>query len=223
MQFVIEAAKYENVLPLDDRRVERFLPGIAGRPTLVQGDSQLLFAGMGRLSEASVISLKNRSWSVTAEVELPDVANGVIIAQGGRFGGWALYALNGRLRYCYNLFGQQQTTVESDVSLAAGTHQLRMAFVYEGGGLAKGGTITLYVDGSPAGSGDLHATQPVIFSADETCDIGQDTGSMVSTDYTQASSHFNGKVLWVQLDRDREDFDHLITPEERLNVAMARQ
>jgi arylsulfatase len=98
-----------------------------------------------------------------------------------------------------------------------------MEFTYEGGGLAKGGGVTLFVDGQPVGTGTVPATQPMIFCADETCDVGRETGSTVSRDYTAESSRFNGVVHWVQLDRDHEDLDHLISPEERLRVAMARQ
>ncbi len=221
--FLIECVKY-NVLPLDDRRVERLSPETAGRPTLIKGTSQLLFSGMGRLSENSIINLKNRSHAVTAEVVLPEGgANGVIIAQGGAFGGWSLYAKEGKLKYCYNLFGVQRFTTESTSTLPAGKHQLRMEFEYAGGGLAKGGKVSLFVDGTRVGEGELPATQPLIFSADETCDVGNETGSTVTPEYTAETSKFNGKINWVQLDQGADDHDHLISPEERLRVAMMRQ
>ena len=109
--FLMEAAKY-NVLPLDDRRFERFNPDLAGRPQLVRGTSQLLFGRMGRLSESSVVANKNKSFSITAQIDVPESgANGVIIAQGGAFGGFALYAKDGRPAYCYNLFGLQRFKV----------------------------------------------------------------------------------------------------------------
>jgi arylsulfatase A-like enzyme len=223
--FLIEAAKY-NVLPLDDRRVERFNPDLAGRPNLIRGKSQLLFGGMGRLSENSVLNIKNRSHSVTAEIVVPDGgAQGVIVAQGGAFGGWTLYANEGRPAYCYNLFGLQQFKVYGEMSIPAGQHQVRIQFAYDGGGLAKGGTATLYVDGEPAGSGRVEATQPMMFSGDETADVGSDSATPVSDDYGTKDSKFNGRVRWVQIDIDEaaEDLDHLITPEERLHLAMARQ
>lgn len=220
--FLIECVKY-NVLPLDDRRVERLLAGPAGRPTLIQGKSQLLFSGMGRLSENSVIDLKNRSHAVTAEVVLPEKANGVIIAQGGEFGGWSLYAKEGQLKYAYNLFGVRLFTTEATSALPSGKHQVRMEFAYAGGGLAKGGTVTLFVDGQPVGEGQLPATQPLIFSADETLDVGNETGSTVTPDYTAETSRFNGVIAWIQLDQGADDQDHLISPEERLRIAMARQ
>jgi arylsulfatase len=222
-QFLIEAVRY-NVLPLDDRRVERFIPEIAGRPSLIQGDSQLLFGGMGRLSENSVLVTKNKSHSVTASIIVPDGgAEGVLIAQGGAFGGWALYIHGGRPKYCYNLFGVARFHAEGESVLEPGPHQVRMEFAYDGGGLGKGGTASLYVDGDKAGEGRVENTQPVIFSADETADIGRDTGTGVSDDYTPEGSRFNGEIDWVQIDVGGEDADHLISPEERLRVAMARQ
>ena len=220
-----EARKY-NVLPLDDRRVERFNSDLAGRPVLVKGNSQLLFGGMGRLSENSVINIKNKSHSVTAEVEVPESgAEGVIIAQGGAFAGWSLYAKGGKPVYCYNLLGLQRFKVEGDAPIPPGTHQVRMEFEYDGGGLAKGGAVTLYVDGEKVGEGRVGGTVPMVFSADETADIGSDTASPVSDDYDAGDSVFTGTVEWVQIDIDEaaEDLDHLITPEERLRVAMARQ
>jgi arylsulfatase A-like enzyme len=221
--FLIEAIKY-NVLPLDDRRVERFNSDLAGRPTLIQGKSQLLFSGMGRLGENVMLNLKNKSHSVTAEVVLPEEkANGVIIAQGGEFGGWSFYTKDGKLKYCYNLFGVQFFTTESTSQLPSGQHQVRMEFEYAGGGLAKGGKVTLFIDGNEAGKGQVGATQPMLFSGDETCDVGYEAGSTVSPDYTSGTSKFNGIINWVQLDQGADDHDHLISPEERLHVAMARQ
>jgi len=220
-----EARKY-NVLPLDDRRVERFNSDLAGRPVLVKGSSQLLFGGMGRLTENTVINTKNKSHSVTARITVPDGgAEGVIIAQGGAFAGWSLYLKDGRPRYCYNLLGMQRFYVHGETPISGGDHQLRMEFVYDGGGLAKGGTVTLYVDGAKAGDGRVEATVPMIFSGDETCDIGSDTASPVSEEYSSKDSSFTGKVEWVQIDigEEAEDLDHLISPEERLHIAMARQ
>jgi arylsulfatase len=225
-QLWLEEARKYNVLPLDDRRIERFNPDLAGRPQLVKGSSQLLFGGMGRLSENSVINIKNKSHSVTAEIEVPESgAEGVLIAQGGAFAGWVLYAKKGRPKYAYNFLGLQVFTIEGESEIPAGTHQVRMEFAYDGGGLAKGGTVTLYVDGQRAGEGRVEATAPMIFSGDETADVGSDTASPVTDDYTPETSRFSGTVNWVQIDIDEaaEDVDHLITPEERLRVAMARQ
>ncbi len=220
-----EAVKY-NVLPLDDRRIERFNPDLAGRPQLVRGSSQLLFGGMGRLSENSVINIKNKSHSVTALLQIPEGGvEGVIIAQGGAFAGWSLYVKGGKPKYVYNFLGLQLFTVEGDSEIPAGERQVRMEFAYDGGGLAKGGTVTLYVDGNAVGEGRVEATLPMVFSADETCDVGSDTASPVTPDYTPETSRFTGEIEWVQIDIDAasEDVDHLIAPEERLQLAMARQ
>jgi arylsulfatase A-like enzyme len=223
--FLIEAVKY-NVLPLDDRRLERFDPELAGRPTLIKGNSQLLFGGMGRLTESTVLNIKNKSHAITAEVVVPDGgASGVIIAQGGAFGGWSLYANKGKPVYCYNLLALQRFKVEGDTAIPAGEHQVRMEFAYDGGGLAKGGTVSLYLDGKEVGEGRVESTEPMLFSADETTDVGTDGGTPVSDDYGPKDSAFTGRIRWVQIDlgEDAADADHLITPEERLRIAMARQ
>ena len=221
--WLIEAVRH-NVLPLDDRSSERLNSDLAGRPTLIQGTSQLFFAGMGRLSESSVVSIKNKSFSITAEIEAAeDGAEGVIIAQGGRFGGWAVYAKDGHLKFTYNVLGIHEFPVTADTPIPAGKHQVRMEFAYDGGGLAKGGEVTLFHDGQQVGSGRVGATQPMIFSADETTDIGYESGTTVSPDYDAHGSRFTGKIHWVQLDTDTDDHDHYIDPEERFRVAMARQ
>jgi arylsulfatase len=223
--FLIEAAKY-NVLPLDDRRAERFNADLAGRPQLIRGTRQLLFGGMGRLSESSIVVTKNKSFALTAEVAVPEKgAEGVIISQGGAFGGFSLYAKDGKPAFCYNLFGLQLFKVYGEDTLAPGDHQVRMEFAYDGGGLGKGGTATLYVDGTKVGEGRIDATVPMVFSADETTDLGSDSGTPVSDDLGPAETEWTGRVKWVEidLDKDAEDSDHLITAEERLRIAMARQ
>jgi arylsulfatase A-like enzyme len=223
--FLIEAVRY-GVLPLDDRRIERFDPQMAGRPTLVEGNTQILYGGMKRISENSMIVIKNRSHAVTAQMVIPEGgAEGVIIAQGGVFGGWCLYLHEGRPTYCYNLLGVQLFKVAGGEPLAAGERQLRMEFAYDGGGLGKGGEATLYVDGAKVGSGRIEATMPLIFSGDETTDLGDDTATPVSDDYAATERRFTGRIEWVQVDVDEAaaDADHLITPEERFRVALARQ
>jgi hypothetical protein len=221
--WLIEATKY-HVLPIDDRRSERLNSDLAGRPTLIQGKTQLLFGGMGRLTENSVLNVKNKSHAVTADVLVPDGgASGVIIAQGGEFGGWSLYVNEGVLTYGYNFLGMEQTHVAANEPLPAGKHQLRMEFAYDGGGLAKGGGITLFVDGQQVGAGRIERSVPMMFSGDETCDIGEDVGSPVSSEYGPRGNAFNGTVNWAQIDLEGEDQDHLLSPDERFNLAMARQ
>ena len=222
--FEIEAAKY-NVLPLDPRATERFNPELAGRPQVVSGSTQLLFGGMHRIQENAFINIKNHSHSVTAEIEVPgDGAQGVIVAQGGDFGGWALYAHQGRLRYAYNFVGVHRSYIGADTELPTGTHQARMEFAYDGG-LGKGGTVTLYVDGSQVGQGRVERTHAFFFSMDETADIGSDAGAPVSEDYGPGDNAFTGKIGWVQIDVDAAaaDVDHLIAPQERFHLAMAKQ
>jgi arylsulfatase len=220
--WLIEAVKY-NVVPLDDRSFERINPDISGRPTLIRGTSQLLFQGM-RVSENCVINVKNKSHQVTADVVVPDGgANGVIVTQGGQVGGWSLYVHDGKLKYCYNFFGIQYFITAADEPLPAGKHQVRMEFVYDGGGLAKGGNVTLYYDGNPVGTGRVDITIPMGFSADEACDVGCDTGSPASTDYGPSGNRFTGTIDWVQIDIGDDSHDHLITPKDRLNLAMGKQ
>jgi arylsulfatase len=222
--FLIEAAR-NNVLPLDDRVAERLLAEVAGRPQLVKGSRQRLFGGMGRLTESSVVSIKNTSHAVTAEIVVPDDGvQGVIIAQGGSIGGWSLYAKDGKLRYCYNLFGLQRFAVGSERELPAGTHQVRMEFEYDGPGLGKGGTVRLFLDGAQIGEGTVAATAAMIFSADDTCDVGREDGALVADDYPVPNA-FTGEITWVEIDVGdaATNGDHLIAPDDLLRVAMARQ
>jgi len=220
--WLIEATNY-NALPLDDRRAERFNAALAGRPPLVKGDSHLLFGGMGRLTENSVVVTKNKSFSITAEVEVPDGgAEGVIIAQGGAFGGWSLYTMGGKAKFAYNCFGLDTYLTGAGQTIPAGTHQIRMEFAYDGGGLAKGGSVMLYYDGQQVGEGRVDRTEPMMFSGDETTDVGRDTSTPVSAEY-RGRSVFSGKVNWVQIDIGKDDHDHFISPAERLHLAMARQ
>jgi len=220
--WLIEAEKY-NVLPLDDRRYERINPDIAGRPQLAVGTSQTLFPGM-RVTEASVLTVKNKSHSVTAKVTVPaGGAEGVLITQGGRVGGWSLYAKQGKLKYCYNFLGIQEFFVESNSAIPPGDHELRMSFKYDGGGVGKGGDVTLEVDGKPVGKGRVERTIPMGYSADEACDVGADSGSPTSPDYGPKGNAWNGKIAWVRIDLGDDSQDHLIPHEDRVRRAMAHE
>jgi hypothetical protein len=184
----------------------------------------LLFGGMGRLTENSVIVLKNKSHSVTGEIIVPEGgARGAIVSQGGAFGSWSLYAKDGKLTYCYNCFGWKSYFIRGSEPIPAGRHQVRMEFAYDGGGLGKGGNVTLYVDGKQVGEGRVEMTVPMLFSADETCDVGSDFGTSVSSETAGTGNAFNGRVLGVQLDAGKSDADRYITAEDRLRIAMARQ
>jgi arylsulfatase len=223
--WLIEATRY-NVLPLDDDLAKKLNADTAGRPVLIKGTSQILFGGMGHLSENTVLNIKNKSHAVTAEIEVPaSGAEGVIIAQGGNIGGWSLYAKGGKLKYCYNLFGIQYFYAESTVAIPVGAHQVRMEFAYAGGGLGKGGRVALYIDGHKVGEGSVSATAAMIFSADDGCDIGGDTGAPVSPDYGPRGNAFSGRVKGVQIAiaEAAENADHLVSPAEAVRIAMARQ
>jgi arylsulfatase len=223
--WLIEATRY-NVLPLDDRAAERLNAATAGRPVLIKGNTQLLFENMGRLSENSVVNIKNKSHAVTAEIVVPESgAQGVIIAQGGNIGGWSLFVKDGKLRYCYNLLGITYTYVESSSALPAGGHQVRMEFAYEGGGPGKGGVVSLFVDGKEVGSGRVPMTAAMVFSADDGCDVGRDSGSPVSPEYSAHGNAFTGRVKGVEIAiAEAADIaDHIVSAEEVVRVAMARQ
>jgi arylsulfatase len=221
--WLIEATKY-NAIPIDDRTGERLNPEIAGRPQLISGDTQVFYPGMTRLSESSVLSIKNKSFSVTAEVVVPDEgADGTIIAQGGAIGGWSFYTKDGGARFAYNLLGIQTFTAEAGAPLPPGVHQVRVEFAYDGGGYGKGGTASLYYDGEKVGEGRVDVTQPFIFSADEGLDIGCETGTAVAPECDVKSSAFTGEINWVELKVGEDDHSHLLDPEEHINLLMGRQ
>jgi arylsulfatase A-like enzyme len=220
--WLIEAVKY-NVVPLDDRSFERFNPDIAGRPQLIKGNTQMLYSGM-RLLENCVLNIKNRSHAVTAMLSVPDDgATGVIVSQGGGVGGWCLYVHENHLKYCYNFFGIDYYFVTAELPVPPGRHHVGFEFAYDGGGLAKGGDVTLYCDGKAVGTGRVDRTEPMAFSADEACDVGSDTGSPTSPDYGPHGNRFTGTIDWVRIDIGDDAHDHLITPQDRMNISMARQ
>jgi arylsulfatase len=223
-QWIIEATRYK-VLPLDDRMLEKLNPDTAGRPVLIKGKTQLLFGGMGRLSENCVLNIKNKSHSVTAEIVVPEGgAEGVIISQGANIGGWTLYAKDGHFKYCYNWGGYKHFIVDGG-KIPAGEHQVRMEFKYDGGGLGKGGKVTLYTDGKKVGEGKVEATLSIIFSADDGCDIGEDSGAPVSPEYSSAGNRFNGEIKGIQIAiaEAAENADHLVKAEDAIHMALARQ
>ena len=194
--FMLEAGKNQ-VLPIDDRTVERVNAAIAGRPDLMAGRTSLTLAeGMTGMTENVFINVKNKSKTITAEVEVPeDGGNGAIIVQGGRFGGWALYVKDGVPAYDYNFLGLQRFTVTATEKLEPGTATIKFDFAYDGGGLAKGGTGTLYVNGTKVAEGRIDRTQPMVFSADETADVGIDLATpVVESIGSEAKSRFTGKI-----------------------------
>ena len=222
--FLIQAARF-NVLPLDIRSAERLNPDLAGRPSLILGDSQTFYPGMKRMSENSTINIKNKSYTVEAQVTVPEgePVSGVIIAQGGAYGGWSVYAHEGKLRYAYNLLGLETYILSSEQDLPTGDHDLRVHFAYDGGGYGKGGTITFHVDDDQIGEGRIERTLPFQFSFDETVDVGCDLASPVSSDYGATGNGFTGVLKKLRIDLGDDDHSHLIDDEHRLQVAMMRQ
>jgi arylsulfatase len=195
-------AKRNHVLPIDDRTVERVNAQIAGRPDLMAGRTSLTLAeGMTGMSENVFINIKNHSKTITAEVEVPrDGGNGTIIAQGGRFGGWSLYVKDGRPAYSYNFLGLQRFDVAATSKLKAGKSTIRFEFAYDGGGLAKGGTGTLFVNDKKVAEGRIDHTQPMVFSADETADVGIDLATPVVEEIgAEARSRFTGHIPRVTI------------------------
>jgi arylsulfatase len=201
--FMKEAEK-NYALPIDDRTFDRLIAANVGRPDIMAGRTSLTLAdGMVGMSENVFINIKNRSKTLTAEVENAEgaAANGIIIAQGGRFGGWALYAKNGVVAYDYNFLGMERYTVSANEKLKPGKNTIKMDFVYDGDGVAKGGVATLYINGKKVGEGRIGRTQPAIFSADETADVGIDLATpVVETIGSEHQSKFNGTIKKVVID-----------------------
>jgi arylsulfatase len=198
--FTKEAVAHR-ALPIDDRVVERVNAKLAGRPDLMGDRTSLtLHAGMKGMSENVFLNVKNRSLTITADVENPaGGANGVILAQGGRFGGWSLYMKAGKPVYVYNFIGLERSTVASPQALPAGRSTVRLEFAYDGGGLGKGGLATIYVNDKKVAEGRIERTQPMIFSADETADVGEDDATPVTEDYKAYDNKFTGKILKVTI------------------------
>jgi arylsulfatase A-like enzyme len=200
--FLAEAAKY-GVLPMDDRFFERLDPAAVGRPDLMgKRTSMTLAEGMTGMMEGVFVNVKNRSKTITAEIEVPaNGGNGTVIAQGGRFGGWSLYVKDGVPAYDYNFLGLQHTSIVSARKLAPGKAELRFQFDYDGGGPAKGGQGTLFVNGEKVAEGRIPATQPGMFSADETADVGIDLGTpVVEAIGAEARSRFTGRIPKVAVE-----------------------
>ena len=200
--FMIEAGR-NHVLPIDDRVIERFDAAAVGRPELMTGRTSLTLAdGMTGMGENVFINIKNRSKTITATVDVPaDGGHGSIIAQAGRFGGWSLYVNEGVPAYTYNFLGIETYTVAATEPLPEGTHEIRFEFAYDGGGPGKGGGGTLYVDGAQVAAGRIERTQPTVFSADETADVGIDLSTAVVEEIgSEEQSRFTGEIEAVVIE-----------------------
>ncbi len=193
----MKEAKENYVLPIDDRLLERIDAELVGRPDLMAGRSSITLAeGMMGLQENVFLNVKNKSVKLTAELEVPaGGANGTIVAQGGRFGGWSLYVKGGKPAYDYNFLGMQRFTIASPQALAPGKATVVFDFAYDGGGMAKGGTGTLSVNGKQVAQGRIERTQPLLFSVDDTADVGIDLGTpVVESVGAEEKSRFTGKI-----------------------------
>jgi len=200
--FMQEAKKY-GVLPIDDRTLERLNAALVGRPDLMAGRTSLtVYDGMVGMSENVFINTKNRSHSITAEVTIPEGgANGVILSQAGRFGGWSLYLKDGKPTYTYNYLGLQRFTIPATKALPAGKATIRYEFAYDGGGLGKGGVGAILVNGEKVAEGRIERTQPLVFSADEGADVGEDGETPVVEDYgIPAPYNFSGKIAKITVE-----------------------
>jgi arylsulfatase len=171
-------------------------PKLVGRPDLMDGRTSLtLYPGMRGMTENVFINLKNASHTITADVTIPEGgANGVILAQAGRFGGWSLYLKEGRPIYVYNFLGLERFSIAAPDAIPAGKHQIRFEFAYDGGGLGKGGVGKLLVDGAKVAEGRIDRTQLGVFSADETADVGSDEATPVTEDYAEGNNAFTGTI-----------------------------
>jgi arylsulfatase A-like enzyme len=198
--FMTEAAKY-SVLPIDDRTIERANPAVAGRPDLMGDRTSLtLYEGMQGMLENVFINVKNHSLTITADVDTKGSANGVLLCQGGRFGGWSIYVKDGKPVYDYNFLGLQHFTIRSSKTLPPGPSTVKFDFAWDGGKPGAGGKGTIYINGQAVGEGRIDKTQPNIFSADETADVGNDEGTPVTAEYKERDNKFTGRIRKIVVD-----------------------
>jgi arylsulfatase len=191
-----------NVYPLDDRLYERFNAAIAGRPDLMGDRTSLTLAhGMDGIMENTFLNVKNRSKTIVADVKLSGGDQGIILCQGGKFGGWALYMKDGKPAYTYNWFGLEKYTIESPQAIEGKSAEIKLTFDYDGGGTGKGGLARIFVDGQQVAEGRVEKTQPAVFSADETADVGKDDATQVADDVFDDAeeSEFTGRVNEVTI------------------------
>jgi arylsulfatase len=199
--FMKEGAR-NHALPIDDRGIERVNAALAGRPDLMAGRMSLvLYEGMAGLSENVFINVKNRSHTITASLEIPERgADGVILCQAGRFGGWSFYLKDGKPTYDYNWVGLKHYTVMADTPVPPGKARIRYEFAYDGGKPGSGGTGVILVNGTKVAEGRIDRTQPFVFSADEGVDVGEDRGTPVTADYKDRNNKFTGKIQSVTVE-----------------------
>ncbi|MGH3705483.1 MAG: sulfatase-like hydrolase/transferase, partial [Agromyces sp.] len=209
----------------DERALEHMKLDLAGCGSSSKGDRLRLYPGMTRLGEQVAINVRNRSFSVTAELAASDgrPIDGAIVVQGGRTGGWSFFAEDGRLGFHYNHCGLQRWTTLSDAAMGAGFHLVRVEFAYDGGGLGKGGDVTLFIDGKVVGTGRVEQTHTLYFSFDEGLDAGCDTGTPVYDGYKNRGGPLDGELEWAEVALGVDDHNHLVDPEEHLRAALRHQ
>jgi arylsulfatase len=190
--FMTEAEKY-HVLPLDDRLNERLDAVAVGRPTVMDGRTSLtLGEGMKGMGIDIFINTHNTSYTITTDFDVSANGNGVIVCQGGRFGGFSFYLKNGKPSFTYNYLGLQSFNIIAEQALKAGKHTIVFDFKYDGGGLGKGGTGTISVDGAKVAEGRFDKTEAGVFSVDDLADVGTDDGTPVAN--YGGNAKFNGKL-----------------------------
>jgi arylsulfatase A-like enzyme len=192
--FMSVAEKY-HVLPIDDRTLERTNADLVGRPTVMEGRNSVTYGpGMKGMGTDIFIATPGKSYTMTADVDVQTGANGVIVCQGGRFGGFSFFLNGGKPTFVYNYLGLEKYTVASSQTLSPGKHTVVYEFKSDGGP-GKGGIGTITIDGNKVGEGRIEKTQPGIFSVDDLADVGTDDGTPV-TEYT-GSKKFQGTIYKV--------------------------
>jgi arylsulfatase A-like enzyme len=199
--FMAEAEKY-HVLPLDDRLLERTSAEMMGRPTVMGGRNTVTYGeGMKGMGTDVFIDLRSTSYTMTTEVAIDAKANGVIVCQGGRFGGLSFYMKSGKPAFTYNYLGMESTHIIASEPLKPGNYKIVYDFKYDGGGMGKGGVGTISVNGNKVAEKRIEKTQPGIFSVDDLADVGIDDGTHVA-DYG-TSAKFNGSIGYVTIERKK--------------------
>jgi arylsulfatase A-like enzyme len=197
--FMAEAEKH-HVLPIDDRLLERTNAELMGRPTVMGSRNTVTYGeGMKGMGVDVFIDLRNTSYTMTTEVAVNAYANGVIVCQGGRFGGLSFYMKSGKPAFAYNYLGIESSNIMAPEPLKPGNYKIVYDFKYDGGGMGKGGVGTITVNGKKVVERRIEKTQPGIFSVDDLADVGIDDGTHVA-DYGP-SAKFNGSISYVTIER----------------------
>jgi arylsulfatase len=190
--FLVEAAKY-NVFPLDNDILQRILDP---KPSYVAGRTEFSYAGeLTGIPNSNAPNILARSYTITADIEVPTGGgDGMIVTDGGRFGGYGLYVLKGKPVFTYNLLALEKARWEGQEPLTPGKHTLEFDFKYDGPGMAKGGSGVLKVDGKEVATNSMSQSTPAILTIDETLDIGSDTRTPVDDADYDVPFRFTGTI-----------------------------